>query len=111
MELGVPIYIGTDGEASNEDLSIDNERKWQSEKHRLSEEEERMLERPFEMAGVRVGELEAGSAADIKVCKDGKPHSLFVGGKSVMKDGELISKDTVEGSENFIKDMWQRRVG
>lgn len=108
MELGVPIYIGTDGEASNEDLSIDNERKWQSEKHRLSEEEERMLERPFEMAGVRVGELEAGSAADIKVCKDGKPHALFVGGKPVMKDGEFLSKDTVEGSEKYIKDMWQR---
>ncbi|MFA5672792.1 MAG: hypothetical protein WC922_10170, partial [Synergistaceae bacterium] len=68
----------------------------------------RMLERPFEMAGVSVGELGPGSAADIKVCRDGKPHALFVGGKPVMKDGELISKDTVEGSENFIKDMWQR---
>ena len=63
---------------------------------------------PFEMAGVRVGELEAGSVADIKVCRDGKPDALFVGGKAVMKDGELLSKGTVEGSENFIKDMWQR---
>ncbi|MDY9921776.1 MAG: amidohydrolase family protein [Synergistota bacterium] len=108
MELGVPLYIGTDGEASNEDLSIDNERKWQSEKHKLSKDEEKKLQMPFEMAGVRVGELEAGSAADIKVCKDGKPDALFVGGKAVMKDGELLSKDTVEGSENFIKDMWQR---
>ena len=111
MELGVPVYVGTDGEASNEDLSIDNERKWQAEKHDLSKEEERMLQRPFEMAGVSVGELEAGSAADIKVCKDGKPHALFVGGRLVMKHGKLLSKDTVEGSENFIKDMWQRRTG
>ena len=108
MELGVPLYIGTDGEASNDDLSIDNERKWQSEKHRLSEDEEKKLQMPFEMAGMRVGELEAGSAADIKVCRDGKPDALFVGGKAVMKDGELLSKGTVKGSENFIKDMWQR---
>ncbi len=108
MELGVPVYVGTDGEASNDDLSIDNERQWQTEKHKLSKEEEGMLQRPFEMSGVRVGELEPGSAADIKVCRDGKPESLFVGGKAVMKDGGLLSKSTVEGSENFIKDMWQR---
>jgi len=108
MELGVPFYVGTDGEASNDDLSIDNERKLQTEKHKLSKEEEGMLQRPFEMSGVRVGELEAGFAADIKVCKDGKPDSLFVGGKPVMKDGTLLSKDTVDGSENFIKDMWQK---
>ncbi len=108
MELGVPVYVGTDGEASNDDLSIDNERQWQTEKHKLSKEEEGMLQRPFEMSGVRVGELEPGSAADIKVCRDGKPESLFVGGKAVMKDGGLFSKGTVEGSENFIKDMWQR---
>ena len=108
MELGVPVYVGTDGEASNDDLSIDNERKWQSEKHRLSEDEEKKLQMPFEMAGMRVGELEAGSAADIKVCRDGKPDALFVGGKAVMKDGELLSKGTVKGSENFIKNMWQR---
>ena len=108
IELGVPLYIGTDGEASNDDLSIDNERKWQTEKHKLSKEEERMLQRPFEMAGVRVGDLEAGSAADIKVCKDGKLDSLFVGGKAVMRDGQLLSKKTVSDSEAFIKDMWQR---
>jgi len=111
MELGVPVYVGTDGEASNDDLSIDNERKWQREKHKLSKEEEKMLQRPFEMAGVRVGELEAGFAADIKVCRDGKPDALFVGGKPVMKDGVLLSKKIISDSEAFIKDMWQRRAG
>ena len=108
MELGVPLYIGTDGEASNDDLSIENERKWQSEKHRLSEDEEKMLRRPFEMAGVRVGELEPGSVADIKVCRDGKLDSLFVGGRPVMKNGELLSNHIVSNSEAFISDMWQR---
>ena len=111
MELGVPLYIGTDGEASNDDLSIDNERKWQAEKHRLSKDEEKILQMPFEMAGMRVGELEPGSAADIKVCRDGKPDALFVGGKAVMKDGELLSKKMISDSEAFIKDMWQRMAG
>ena len=110
MELGVPLYIGTDGEASNDDLSIDNEIKWQAEKHKFSEEEEKKLRRPFEMAGVRVGQLEAGSAADIKVCKDGKLNALFVGGKAVMVDGELLSNKKRSDSEAFIKDMWQKRA-
>ena len=110
MELGVPLYIGTDGEASNDDLSIDNEIKWQAEKHKFSEEEEKKLRRPFEMAGVRVGQLEAGSAADIKVCKDGKLNALFVGGKAVMVDGELLSNKKISDSEAFIKDMWQKRA-
>lgn len=111
MELRVPLYIGTDGEASNDDLSIDNERKWQSEKHRLTKEEVKMFESPFEMAGMKVGELAPGSAADIKVCRDGKPDSLFVGGRLVMKHGELLSKKIVSDSEAFIKDMWQRMAG
>lgn len=111
MELGVPLYIGTDGEASNDDLSIENERKWQAEKHSLTKEEVKMFESPFEMAGMRVGELGPGSAADIKVCKDGKIESLFVGGKAVIKDGVLLSKKKVSDSEAFIKDMWQRMAG
>lgn len=111
MELGVPVYIGTDGEASNDDLSIDNEIKWQAEKHKFSEEEVKNLRRPFEMAGVSVGQLEAGHAADIKVCKDGKPEVLFVGGKAVMKDGKLLANDVISRSEAFIKDLWQRRAG
>ena len=111
IELGVPVYVGTDGEASNDDLSIDNEIKWQANKHGLSEDEEKMFRRPFEMAGVRVGELAPGSAADIKVCRKGKPDSLFVGGRAVMMDGELLSKDIISDSEAFIKDMWERRAG
>lgn len=62
------------------------------------------------MAGVRVGQLEAGSAADIKVCKDGKLNALFVGGKAVMVDGELLSNKKISDSEAFIKDMWQKRA-
>ncbi|NLD06038.1 MAG: amidohydrolase family protein, partial [Synergistaceae bacterium] len=107
IELGVPVYIGTDGEASNDDLSISNERKWQAEKHKLNKEEEQMLQRPFEMAGVKVGELVKGAAADIKICKNGSPDSLFVGGRLVMKDGELLSKNIINDSETFIKDMWK----
>ena len=77
---------------------------------KFSEEEEKKLRRPFEMAGVRVGQLEAGSAADIKVCKDGKLNALFVGGKAVMVDGELLSNKKISDSEAFIKDMWQKRA-
>ena len=110
LSMGIPLYVGTDGEASNDDLSIDNEIKWQAEKHKFSEEEEKKLRRPLEMAGVRVGQLEAGSAADIKVCKDGKLNALFVGGKAVMVDGELLSNKKISDSEAFIKDMWQKRA-
>ncbi|MDD4160141.1 MAG: amidohydrolase family protein [Synergistaceae bacterium] len=108
ISMEIPLYTGTDGEASNDDLSIKNERKWLKEKHKLSKEEEQKLAVPFETAGIRVGELEAGAAADIKVCKNGRTEALFVGGKLVMKDGELLSKKIISDSEAFIRDMWKK---
>ena len=108
MELGISIYVGTDGEASNDDLSVKNERDWLSKKHMLNEEERDLLLRPFEMAGTKVGLLECGSAADIQVFKGAALDSIFVGGRLVMKKGELLSKELIDESEVYITNMWEK---
>ena len=108
MELGIPVYVGTDGEASNDDLSLKNEREWLSKKHTLNEEERDLLLRPFEMAGEKVGVLECGAAADIQVFRGAVLDSIFVGGRQVMKNGELLSKELIDESEIYIKNMWEK---
>ena len=108
MELGIPVYVGTDGEASNEDLSLKNEREGLSRKHMVNEKEKGLLLKPFEMAGTKVGVLECGAVADIQVYKGAVLDSIFVGGRLIMKNGELLSKELIDESEIYIKNMWEK---
>lgn len=111
IELGIPVYVGTDGEASNDDLSVKNERDWLVKNHGLDENEASRLRRPFEMAGMRVGELTEGAAADICVMKNGRLHALFVGGVPVMEGGRLLSEKTIRAADSYIEELWQKRRG
>lgn len=107
LDLGIALYAGTDGEASNDDLSIKNEKAWLVRQHGLSAEEAKLLDRPFEMAGMKVGALEAGAAADFQVLKNGKLSALYVGGNSVMTDGRLAADMIVKEADEKIKKMWE----
>lgn len=109
LEMGIPFYVGTDGEASNEDLSINNERNWLIKHYGLSEYEAKLLEQPFEMCGAKVGSLEVGDMADIRVLKDGKIEALYVGGNMVMQSGVHVSQGLLEEAEEYIKKIWQDR--
>lgn len=85
LAMEIPLYVGTDGEASNDDLSIKNEREWLVRTHSLAKEDMEKLSAPFEMAGVKVGTLTKGAAADFQVYKDGRLNELYVGGVKVTK--------------------------
>ncbi len=106
LEMDIPLYVGTDGEASNEDLSIKNERNWLMRTHGLTYDEMKRLLCPFEMFGAKVGALEIGYMADIQVQKNGKLDALYVGGRAVMQDGVLVSQRLIDEAEGYIRNFW-----
>jgi 5-methylthioadenosine/S-adenosylhomocysteine deaminase len=107
LEMGIRLYVGTDGEASNDDLSIQNEKAWLVREHNLSPDEEKRLSPSFEMAGMKVGTLEVGSAADFKVVENGALKALYVGGRPVMEDGRLLASDLADEADAAIQEMWR----
>ena len=110
LKMGIPLYVGTDGEASNDDLSIKNERNWLAGIHSLSSLETELLLRPFEMGGAKVGTIEAGAMGDFQVFKDGRLSALYVGGRQVMYDGVVASKDLIDEADEYIRKMWRESV-
>lgn len=98
-------YLGTDGEASNNDLSITGEREFLEKRFsNISQSRIQMMGRkPFKFGNGYIGDIKVGNFCDLKVSKNGKITDVFVGGKIVVKDGKLLNIDINKDVEGPLK--------
>lgn len=113
LDRSIPLYLGTDGEASNDDLSVEGERRFLAGCYpELDQEVLLSLGRKvLPLPRGPVGDLEPGSGADVKVMKDGKVDDVYVAGRLVVKEGCLMTLDLerdVERSLRKLIDSWRQ---
>jgi len=101
ISMDIIPYLGTDGEASNDDLSVTGEREYLKKKYGKGFENiiDNLGKAPLKLGEGYVGALKVGSFCDIKVLKDGSVADVFVGGHQVIKEGKLITMDTAKDIE------------
>lgn len=106
--LNIPLYLGTDGEASNDDLSISHERDFL--KNRYKNVDKSIIDligcHPIDFGDGFVGNLDTKSFCDLQIL-DSKNHvkDVFVGGKKVVSDYELISMNVEKDIETPLKQI------
>lgn len=107
INMGINPFLGTDGEASNDDLSITGEREFLGK--RFAEiprhEVDKIGKQTFYFGNANIGELRVGSYCDIKVTKDNMVSDVFVGGKRVVQCGKLLTLDVDNYIEKKIKEI------
>lgn len=105
LNMEIEPYLGTDGEASNNDLSITEEREFLTKRFsNIPQGRIQMIGRkPFKFRNGYIGDIKAGNLCDLKVSKNGKITDVFVGGKIVVKDGKLLSIDINKDVEGPLK--------
>ncbi|MCX7828070.1 MAG: amidohydrolase family protein [Thermanaerothrix sp.] len=99
LERGVPLYLGTDGEASNYGLSIQEERDFALERFGVS-----VPPMPFNMRCGTVGSMEVGAMGDLKVMNGRQVLDVFVGGRKVVSQGKLLTMN-LEAVEERIREI------
>ena len=106
ISMGIFPYLGTDGEASNDDLSVTGEREYLKKKYGKDLEAtiNNLGKEPMKLGEGYVGVLKAGSFCDVKVLKNSSIANVFVGGCQVIKDGELTTMDVEKDIEVPIKE-------
>jgi len=92
---GASLWCGTDGEASNDDLNVANEREFI--KKQCPNVDPAAIDRfgtqPFEFAGAPFNSLAPGAWADLRVTRAGTVESVYVGGKKTVENGRLLGLD------------------
>lgn len=93
LRRGIPVYVGTDGEASNDDLSIVNEREYLASVNSL--EDPSVIVKPFDFAGM-------DASGDYKVLRGDKVVDVFVGGRKVVENGRLLAANYKEENNPLL---------
>lgn len=108
LERGITVWLGTDGEASNDDLSLVHEREYLRAVNPdvPSEWFEKVSQTPFPFGSVRAGLLKEGFAADLKVMRGDKTEAVYVGGRCVVDGGRLLSLNVSEDIEKPLADCF-----
>lgn len=110
ISMGIFPYLGTDGEASNDDLSVTGERQYLKQKYgkELGTAIDNLGKEPLKLGEGFVASLEVGSFCDIKVIKGNEVVDVFVGGDQVIKNGELIAMDVINEIERPLIEAMRR---
>lgn len=101
LERKITLYLGTDGEASNDDLSVEGERRFlAADFPELEPALIRKLGRSdFPFPGCRLGTLAPGYCADLQVVDASGVRDVYVGGKLRVSGGKLLALDTEKDVE------------
>lgn len=109
IEEGIYPYLGTDGEASNDDLSISGEREFL--KLRFDTLSKQMIDdlgkQTFKFGNENIGEIKINNYCDLKILKNNIVSDVFVGGKRVVECGKLLTLDVDNYIEKNIKEIWK----
>ena len=107
LQRQIPLFLGTDGEASNEDLSVEGERRFlEGEFPQVDPVLIRDLGRgDFPFPHCPVGRLAPGSAADFKVASPSGVRDVYVGGNLVVRNGALRKLDLSRDVEVPLKKL------
>lgn len=106
LARGIVPWLGTDGEASNDDLSVQGERELL--KRRFDGVVEASVidslgHQPFQFGAATIGSLCVGAWADLRIERAGKLQRLMVGGHTIFDDGHLLTLDVEQDIEEPLR--------
>lgn len=109
LARGIIPWLGTDGEASNDDLSVEGERRYLARRWGLGNDFAESLGRsPFPMGRGTVGTLSVGAFADLVGRRDGRVEEVLVGGRELFSEGRHVTLDVEEEIERPLKETMER---
>lgn len=95
IQKGINPYLGTDGEASNDDLSIEGERRFLKSKY--AEIPYKTIDSlgsvPIKFLNGFIGGIAPGSYCDLKIKKGETVEDVFVGGAKVVSKSKIVNMD------------------
>jgi hypothetical protein len=111
ISMGVTPYLGTDGEASNDDLSISGEREFLKKRYNNIDDEfiSTIGTKAFKFKQGYIGEINVNNFCDIKVLKNSQVIDVFVGGKKVLSNGYLTDLDVEKQIEEPLKKLFDKQ--
>lgn len=103
----IPLWCGTDGEASNDDLNVQGEREFLKARYRGVIDPktiERFGRQRFDCGAGYIGALGVGGWADLQVVKNGAVRDVYVGGRRAMENGRLLGLDVERDVERPLRE-------
>lgn len=96
LEKGIIPWLGTDGEASNDDLSVNGEREFLKRRYH-GVIDPRVIDglgrRPYPFRDSCLGAIAEGACADLTIRQNGKLNTVLVGGEPIVSNGKLAKLD------------------
>jgi len=107
LGAGIPLWCGTDGEASNDDLNVQNEREFLKARCRGAVDPqviEGFGRQRFDFGAGYIGALGVGGWADLQIVENGMVRGVYVGGRKTMEDGRLLGLDAERDVERPLRE-------
>ncbi len=107
LDKGISLWCGTDGEASNDSLNVQDEKEYLKKRYAgviASEVIDSFGHQPFEFHDGFLGSLTKGAWADIQITKNGCVETVLVGGQPVLDDEKILGLDVERDIETPLKE-------